>query len=176
MQDASNPKALTVISRVHAVAGYIGGDTPNIWPDNSSGWKRKEFTGLKKLPIFVRSTVVGASGGKADAFTALESLYALSVPHGSAVIYDRESNTDTEATAAFNEVMQWAEYKPMPYGSTGNIFKHPAPFGYWVDDPTGQPHMYTGGNDVRITQYSNLGDYDLSEIHHWVFDRYLKVW
>ena len=156
-----------------AVAGYIGGDTPHVW--TPADWRK--FPHDRKLPIFVRSTVVGAQGGLDDGFAALEALYELGVPKGSYVAYDRETNTDVQGTHAFNGVVHWGGFYPLPYGSKGNIFDHPAPYGYWVADYTGTPHMYPHSG-VVMTQYTN-GDaqgWDENEMKLWAFLERVKEW
>jgi len=156
---------------IHGVAGYIGGDTPHVWTDKD--WQK--FADYRKLPIFVRSQTVGYAGGRADAFDALQALFALGVPHHSAVVYDRETNLDKEATQAFGDVMHWANYTVWPYGSKDNLFSHPALDGYFVADPTNVPHMYTGHSDVMMTQYleDDGRGFDESEIRLWQFENHM---
>ena len=156
-----------------AVAGYIGGDTPHVWTPQD--WLK--FRHDRKLPIFVRSQTVGAKGGLDDGFAALEALYELGVPKGTYVAYDRETSTDTAATGIFNEVIRWGGYYSLVYGSKDNIFQHPAPYGYWVADYTGTPHMYPHSG-VVMTQYTN-GDaqgFDENEMRWWAFIDRLKEW
>lgn len=172
MKDASNPEGLNLNTNgVSVVAGYIGGDTPHVWSE--ADWRR--FPGVKKLPIFVRSQVVGLNGGKADGFLALEALYRLGVPKNTLVIYDRETNTDAEATHGFGEVLQWVGYKVATYGSRDNLFSHPSLNGYWVADPTGSPHMYDHPG-VNITQYAIGNGFDYSEAKFWTVETEMKVW
>ena len=172
MADASMPGKEKVMAGCQIIAGYIGGDTPHVWTEED--WHRPEFTGFKKLPIFVRSNAVGSVGGKADGFTALEALFTLGVPIGSAVVYDRETNEDAEGSAAFDEVLNWVGYHPIQYGSMDNIFKHPSP--WFPADPTGTPHI-VDRNGVEMTQYiDDQGGYDYSEVKFWVVERRLKVW
>lgn len=172
MADASKPHVLP--KDTHIVAGYIGGDTPHVWTDKE--WER--FHGIKKLPIFVRSNVVGSVGGKQDGFTALEALYALKVPQGSAVVYDRETNTDRDATIAFGQILSWAHYYVFPYGSKGNLFDHPSLNGYWVADPTGHPHMYDHPRVVATQfQFDATNGFDFSEVDYWAASMRIKaVW
>lgn len=175
MADASNPEALKAVAAgASIIAGYIGGDTPHVWSE--SDWRRSEFRTLKKLPIFVRSQVVGETGGLADGWTALQTLYNLGVPKNTYVVYDRETNTDKEATTAFGNVITWGGYLAMTYGSRDNLFSHPGLNGYWVADPTGVPHM----NDhpgVNATQYvEDQGGFDYSEFKFWAAEFRLKVW
>lgn len=167
--DASDPRG--VPTGVSVVAGYIGGDTPHVWQDRD--WDK--FPMYKKVPIFVRSQTVGATGGESDAFLALDALYRLKVPHQTVVVYDRETNTDKEATQAFGDVLHWARYYVMPYGSTGNLFEHPALDGYWVADPTNTPHMYNHPL-VRMTQYEEQNGYDYSECKFWVVEQRMRAW
>jgi hypothetical protein len=174
MEDASNPNALKNVSGAAIVAGYIGGDTPHVWSDDD--WHRSEFNSKKKIPIFVRSNDVGTAGGRSDGFLALEQLYHLGVPHHTIVVYDRETNTDIEATRAFNSVLIWGSYRPVPYGSKDNLFAHPAPYGYWVADYTNKPHIYDHPG-VEITQWTDAGpDFDLSEVKFWVYEQWMQTW
>lgn len=173
MGDTSNPEQRQKIAAGCAiVAGYIGGDTPHTW--NDGDWRLPEFKTLKKLPIFVRSQVVGTAGGKADGFLALEALYRLNVPKGTLVCYDRETNTDADASIAFASVVEWGGYHHLIYGSKDNLFSHPSP--WFVADPTDIPHMYPR-DGVEMTQYvEDQGGFDYSEVKFWVAETRLKVW
>jgi len=173
MADASNPNGITHAPATHVIAGYIGGDTPHVWSDLE--WHRPEFDGYRKLPIFVRSTDVGLAGGREDAFTALHTLYHLRIPKGTAVVYDRETSTDKDGTQGFINVMSWAGYGTMPYGSKDNILDHPAGNGLWVADPTNVAHMYKHAG-VNATQYQFSQTYDLSVVKFWFVEREIGVW
>ena len=173
MGDTSNPEQRNKITQGCAiVAGYIGGDTPHVWSNDD--WRLPEFRKMKKLPIFVRSQVVGTAGGKADGFLALERLYDLKVPKGTIVCYDRETNDDVDGSIAFASVVDWGGYHHLNYGSVDNIFKHPSP--WFVADPTDTPHMYNK-EGVEATQYVfDQGGFDYSEVKFWVAETRLKVW
>lgn len=154
-----------------AYAGYIGGDTPHVLSDQQ--WD--DLGAVRKIPIFVRSQIVGRQGGIEDAFNALRQLYHLRVPKQSIVIYDRETNSDADATQGFGDVMHWADYFAMPYGSKDNIFAHPALDGIWIADPTGVPHMFNHPG-VNATQYDTHENFDESEIKLWVLMQRVKIW
>lgn len=161
--DTSKP-VYPLPSSIHAVAMYIGGDTPHV--ATVGDWQK--FPKDRKLPMFVRSTVVGRDGGEADGWDAVKKLRDLGVPKGSVCVYDRETNTDAEGTQAFGNILHYVGFECWPYGSTGNIFEHPALNGYFVADPTSVPHMYDHP-DVMMTQFewNTPKGWDESEIRLW---------
>ena len=73
MFDASTPPS-SAPPGYHAVAGYIGGDTPHVWTD--AEWKR--FGRLRKLPIWVRSDPA-AVNAEADPFSLFIRLASIEI-------------------------------------------------------------------------------------------------
>jgi hypothetical protein len=167
--DAANPSA-GIAKGVQGVAGYIGGDAAHVW--TTAEWGR--FNGLKKLPIFVRSSMVGHSAFD-DAFTALHALFDLKVPHGTALALDLETAVDSAYVNQFGDIIQWAGYHVWPYGSTSTLFKNPPRDGYWVAFPDGKPVEFSHKN-VRMTQFAFQGSRDVSVVTELAWIRRLKAW
>jgi hypothetical protein len=176
MADASCPPAAP-LEGISVYAGYIGGNTPHVWT-------RKEwdvFDGCKKLPIFVRSSPCGANQGITDAFAALRRLFELGVPKGTAVVLDLEAAVDVPYVNSFQSVISsWAGYLLWVYGSSSTLFQNPACDGYWVADPTNQPHSYEHPQ-VWATQYAenvsiDAAQVDLSVVRYWPYLESLQAW
>ena len=62
----------------------------------------------------------------ADAFAALERLYALRVPRGVTVALDLETAVDGGYVRTFHWVMRWAGFYVWVYGSASTVFGNPA--------------------------------------------------
>jgi hypothetical protein len=171
MIDSAFPQG-SVPAGFHAVAGYLGGDTPHAWTKNEWG----AFSTHRKLPIWVPAIAVGGSdSARSEAFSALSQLYHLGVPKGKAMVLDVEGAENPGYVTSFYNVIKWAGFKMWVYGSASTVFVNPACDGYWVADWTGTPHQYQK-SFVRATQYaSNImlkTGYDASEVkwYQWKFN------
>jgi hypothetical protein len=133
------------------VAGYLGGGNQlNAW--SAADWQR--FPGLKKLPVYVRTQPVNPVD---DAFGVLRSLHYLDVPAGKGVwtALDLETAVAPAYVTGYGEVLHWAGFKVLVYGSASTVLGNPPLDGYWVADYAGQgPFMYPGAN-VAATQYAS---------------------
>jgi hypothetical protein len=168
MTDASVPPGKRP-GGAEIVAGYIGGDTPHVW--TRAEWAA--FGKIRKLPVFVRSQ---RGNGQADAFAALEQLYALGVPRGTTVAYDLETLVYGAMVTAFYNAMRWGGYYVWVYGSADYVFGNPSCSGYWVADYKGQPFMYPHSR-VAATQYkADDGGWDWSEVEGWQVTHRIRAW
>jgi hypothetical protein len=134
--------------------GYAGGAlathawTGAEWAAQSARWR---------LPIWVPDPAGNAAAQAADCLAALK---ALGVPKGVAYSLDMETSGAAGFVHEFAAATE-AEYLCVPYGSSGNVFSLPVRAGYWVADPTGQPHFYPHPGVVG-TQWLFAGAYDES--------------
>ena len=161
MWDASTPPPNNPPG-FQAAAGYIGGNTPHVW--TRAEWQR--LGKLAKLPIWVRSNPTTAGQGHAEAFVALEQLYAIGCPPGHAVALDLETAVDPAYVTAFGSVMRWAGFYVWVYGSRSSVFGNPHLDGYWVADYTGVPH-FPAGPVVRACQWQAGPLIDRSVVKWW---------
>lgn len=171
MQDSSTPVKFQ--PGMKAVAGYIGGDTPHVWTPLE--WER--YKGIPKLPIFVRSTPGTVAEGRDDGWIAVQQLFALGVPKGKAVAYDKETDISPAQVLGFRLVVEWAGYRVWVYGSRDFVFRNPSR-NYWPADYTNVPHWPT--RNSRACQYSGNvstpdGAIDISCIRWWQI-RSGKLW
>lgn len=169
MTDASMPPVTHAPKGADIVAGYIGGDTPHVW--TAAEWA--SFGKMHKLPIFVRSQ---RGNGRADGFAALQQLYSLGVPKGSAVAYDLETLVYGAMVTAFYNVLYWGGYYTYVYGSADYVFGNPACSGYWVADYRGQPFQYPHSRVVATQYAANKEGWDWSEVKPWQFKNRIKAW
>lgn len=138
-------------------SGAVGGYLPSpraFHPWSVADWAR--FRGNRKLPIWVAGL-----NGEEEAFAALKALFDLGVPRGAWLAVDLETRVDKTWCQRFAAVMDWAGYWVAVYGSTSTLFGNPPLDGYWVADPTGQPHLYAH-DDVMGTQFLFADTYDES--------------
>src|SRR5579859_4457021 len=163
MQDSSVP-TYGLLPGYRAVAGYIGGDTPHVW--TAEEWGR--FGRAPKLPIFVRSTPGDRAAGEADGLAALGQLYALRVPRGVAVAYDKETDISPRQVAGFRSVLEWAGFNVWLYGSAPGVFEMPA-LNYWPAEWTGAPHWPT--RNSRACQFKSGTITDSSCVRWWQVKR-----
>jgi hypothetical protein len=144
-------------------AGYIGGDTPHVW--TTAEWAR--FARLRRLPIFTRSDPASANG-TADAFAALERLYAIGAPRGIPVAWDMESAVAEAYLNEVDAVMSWAGFLVWVYGQASTVFRNPECHGYWAADWKGTPFMESH-SAIRATQYASGPEIDSSEVTEWQY-------
>lgn len=153
MADAAFP-GKNVPPGFHAVAGYIGGDTPHIW--TAGEWAR--FTRLRKLPIWTRSNP-GQADPYRDAVVADRRLQALGVPPGAIVALDKETASDHVYLKHFSSGLAVAGYKFMAQYESLSVFQVAQQNGlsvrtfFWVADWTGKPHMFA--KPVFAVQYAD---------------------
>lgn len=163
MRDAAFPAGLR--GWAGAVGGYLNAPRAfNPWTAAEWAW----FLGNRKLPIWV-----GGLAGEDDAFACLRQLFDLAVPVGAYVAADMETRVDETYLTRFGAVLHWFGYRVLVYGSTGTLFENPPLDGYWVADPTGQPHLYAHA-DVPATQYLDAGAYDASLVDAAVADQFWR--
>jgi hypothetical protein len=161
MFDAAYPPANP--PRVDAVAGYIGGNTPNVWTQAEWDAMMRRSGARYKLPIFTRST-----GGNptSDATFCVNWLRSHRVPRGVCVALDFEIRVDATYLRAFDRTIVAAGYKTVVYGSRSFVLQNPRPSGgYWTATWNNVPHLDAG---AAITQYGSdvtLGQpYDLNVV------------
>lgn len=170
MLDAAYPPATAnlpgALGTASAVGGYLGGNTPHAW--SAVEWAR--FSALGKLPIWVYdSDEPGFPGATTHGLAAAVALSRLRVPKGVPVAVDMEAPyVDADFVDGFTEIMNWAGYWCIVYGSVANVFSNPVRGGYWVADwpPAGQPavpHQYAH-NGVVATQFGSWATMDVSVI------------
>ena len=173
MLDTSNPGTAKLPAGYHAVAGYIGGDTPHVWTDAQWG----QFRGVPKLPIYVDDYKTGHAAGVADGWNCLTRLFALGVRPGVAVAYDIETSKDALRAAGFATVLNWAGFVVWLYGSRSTLLT--IPFNdYWIADYTGVAHWPV--RSARACQYASTVQidgviWDVSCIRWWQI-RAGKLW
>lgn len=153
-------------SWTNGVAGYVnGGDAFHPWA--KADWQR--FPKNRKLPIFVQSFPNGPTEGEANALTFLKDLFDLGVPRGKYIAVDVETAKDPAYVTECTNVLEWAGFYPILYGSASTVFDNIAPR-YWVADYAGiGPFMYNGpaGSYVMMTQYQEGKLYDSSTVR-WI--------
>lgn len=165
MADASVPPA----SRPHlyAIAGYIGGDTPEVWTPND--WAGQPA--LFRLPIYTaanREDIACAAGE--DAWEIRDALTALSVPLRFTVAVDIETRVYSTYLQALDAFL--SPRPLMVYGSLSTLLRCPltsggrwaAEWGHGID-----PALHDiGQHGIRAFQWENAEqagrDYDLSVI------------
>ncbi len=152
MFDAAYPPPPSFVKDFDAVAGYIGGNTPNVWLDQE--WE--QYPQRWRLPIFVRSH---DGNPITDADSAVAWLQDHHVPVGSTLALDYETRIDGAYLTLFDRlVFEEAKYPVMVYGSISTITQNPKPSGgYWIADWTGHPHMVSGS---AATQWSGSGPFN----------------
>ena len=166
MHDSSIPPSKP-LPGFHAVAGYIGGDTPHTW--TKAEWDR--FKGFPKLPIYVNDgSGFAKSDGERDAWQALARLFDLGVKPGSTVAYDLELRVAPKRVAGFKGMLEFFGYHVWVYGSLSTVFKNGGN-DFWVahyETPTAWPSRNT-----RALQYqANVAvpgepNIDISWIRIW---------
>lgn len=160
MLDAAYPQAVINfgVPRVDIVAGYIGlpTTTPHIWTDMEWLSLMKESGAQYKLPIFVRANPSSADP-HADAKYAINWATMNDMPKEVCIALDFETAVNPAYVSIFSGDLAQAGWLTLLYGSKGSLFKNPKPpGGYWVADPTGQPHLYPGS---AATQWSLSGPF-----------------
>lgn len=165
MADASVPPASR--PRLYAIAGYIGGDTPEVWTHYDWAGQPAPF----RLPIFTaanREDIACAAGE--DAWEIMAALSALGVPTRFTVAVDIETRiygTYLQALSAY-----LAPRPLLTYGSLSTLLHCPPTSGGRWAAKWGQgitPAVESiGQHDIRAFQWADaemLGrDYDLSVI------------
>ena len=165
MADASVPPA----SRPHlyAIAGYIGGDTPDVWTPQNWQDQPADF----RLPVFTasdRQDIACAAGE--DAWEIRRALADLGVPVRFTVAVDIETRVYSTYLAALDAYL--APRPLMVYGSISTLLRCPLTSGgRWAADWTDvilTAEDDIGTHGIRAFQWANsnmLGrDYDLSVI------------
>src|SRR5579862_947840 len=148
MHDSAIPPSKP-LDGFHAVAGYIGGDTPHVWTPKE--WKR--FRGFPKLPIYVNNLSPDSyQDGKTDAFKAMEQLLLIGCKPGHPVAYDLETAIVPMRVQGFATAKRFFGYDVWAYGSLDFIFKikfrNPS---YWPADYTPNPSWPS--RDSRALQF-----------------------
>lgn len=169
MWDASNP-AITYPAWLKAGAGYIGGDTPNVW--SPTQWSA--LGDRKKLPIWVRSDPI-TSEAEHDAFNILRSLFTLGVPHLSPVALDLETAVAPSYVLRVHRIIHFFGYELWIYGSEGTVFQNPVCDGYWVATLDGVRRMVSHP-EVKATQYIDHGPFDTSLVSSEAYEHDLVTW
>lgn len=161
MFDAAYPPGTP--PQVDAVAGYIGGNTPNVWTDAEWASMMTKSGAKYKLPIFVRST-----GGDpvADAAASVRWAVAHGQPKGTLIAMDYETRIDATYLNRYDAGIVAGGYKCVVYGSRTAVLQNPKPSGgYWTATWNNIPHLDVG---AVITQYggdTTLGkNYDLNVV------------
>ena len=154
MFDAAYPESVVKfgVPLWEAVAGYIGGNTPNVWTKDE--WQQLiELSGAQyALPIFTRSNPATHSATE-DVQAAINRLNFLGVPKNVCVAWDLETAIAPSYVKSVDDQMQAAGWKVMIYGSKSTLFMNGKPSGgFWVADYTGNPHLYPGS---AATQWMN---------------------
>jgi hypothetical protein len=130
MFDAAFPPA-NPFPGCHAVAGYIGGNTPHVW--TLEEWQR--FGRLRQLPIWVASPSEGPGTQAMNAAAAAISLgWRPHLEHRRAIVLDMETSTDAAFVTAFADELHHDGFSCWPYGSASTIYSDPSADGYWVAD------------------------------------------
>lgn len=164
--DAAYPPA-NPPSGMDGVAGYLGGDTPNVW--SLADWNSQKVR--FRLPIFVRSNPPGP-GAPADVASALMQLRAIGAPKGILVAWDMETAADAAYIKSVYQLMSTEGYKLIVYGSQDDVFGNDNPDGlYWGADWTSVSGLQPGD---AITQWVAFNSYDedtaLSTLPFWDTD------
>jgi hypothetical protein len=161
MWDAAYPPANP--PQAAAVAGYIGGATPNIWSDAEWNVALSRSGARYRLPIFVRVPPT-TRDPRVEARWCAQWAENHRQPHGTLICLDYETAINAAYVNAFDDVLVAAGYKCILYGSRNAVMQNPRPSGgYWTATWNNVPHIDTG---ATITQYGGdvtLGQpYDLS--------------
>lgn len=156
MWDAAYPPSSP--PNVEAVAGYIGGSTPNIWTEQEWTDSLRRSSAQFKLPIFVRVPPT-SHDPKDDAAFCIAWARNHNQPKGSIIALDYETAVDATYLRAFDAVIIAGGYKTMVYGSRSFVFQNPKPSGgYWSATWNNVPHLDAG---AAATQYG--GDVTLGQ-------------
>ena len=156
MIDAAYPESVIAfgVPRIDALAGYIGGNTPNPW--TMAEWQKlTDLSGARFwLPIFTRS--IGGDPAK-DAAFCVNWMDANGMPKGATLALDLETRVDANYVRTFDAVIVLSGRKLMIYGSRSYVLQNPKPSGgYWVADYTGGPHLYPNS---AATQWAGSGKF-----------------
>jgi hypothetical protein len=167
MADASTPP-LTLPDKYHAVAGYVGGDTPHVWTVDE--WAR--FAHLRKLPIWTRSNPRQADPYR-DAVVLCYRLLELGVPPQCPVALDKETASDPVYLLHFGQGLYVAGRKLLAQYESLSAFNKrqtagPEKSEFWVADWTGRAHMFA--KPVYSVQYAN------SQMSHEPWDVSVVRW
>jgi hypothetical protein len=152
MYDASTPPKNP--PHWHVAAGYIGGDTPNVW--TLAEWKAQPAPYL--LPIWTASNRddTAADAGE-DAWGIIKKLSSLGVPGPVTVALDIETAVYSTYLLALNDFL--APHKLMTYGSLSSLVRNSATSGgRWAGDWTDNINIATdliGTDDIVALQYAN---------------------
>lgn len=128
---------------------YIGGDTPHVWTRQ----QLVEQPARWRLPIWVTDH---AADGEKQGQLCTAALDAIGCPRGVAVALDVETLRDPAMVNAFADIIHAHKRLTVPYGSPATLFYNPPRSGYWVANPTNQPHMYEHPHTVG-TQWTWKG-------------------
>ena len=158
MFDAAYPESVVNfgVPLWEVVAGYIGGNTPNIWTKDE--WNQLiQLSGAQfALPIFTRSNP-GSHSATEDVQAAINRLNFLEVPKNVCIAWDLETAIAPDYVKSVDQQMQAAGWKVMIYGSKSTLFLNGKPSGgFWVAEWTGSPHLYPGS---AATQWSGSGPF-----------------
>lgn len=149
-----------------AVAFYQnGGDPFHPWPTVDI----EKFPHRRKLPVFVRSDPQTAVA-EDDAFRALRDLYGLNA-FRCFIALDIETAKDAAYVAKWGRITEHYGYRPLVYGSEGNIFALPELHGRWVAAPGKKLSDFHQSQNVRLVQNTGAHPgYDESAMHHFMAD------
>ena len=110
------------------VAGYVGGDTPNIW--TLAEWNSQPAR--YRLPIFTRSNPDTHSPTQ-DAAAMLAGLANLKASKGCLTALDFETAINGPYVLAYDKAMVAGGHPVVIYGSESFVLQNPKPSGgYWV--------------------------------------------
>src|SRR6266704_1413268 len=114
MFDAAFPPA-TPFPGCHAVAGYIGGNTPHVW--TLPEWQR--FGQLRQLPILVAGFTAAFGGPEEQACKAVQAALDLGwrphLEHRRAIVLDMETSDDPAFVTAFAGKLHLDGFSCWPY-------------------------------------------------------------
>lgn len=157
MIDAAYPENVLSfgVPKIDALAGYIGGNTPNVW--TMAEWQRlTDLSGARYwLPIFTRS--LGGDPAKDSAFS-VAWMDAQEMPKGATLALDLETRIDANYVRTFDAAIVRSGRRLMIYGSRSYVLRNPKPSGgYWVADYTGFPHLYPGSAATQWAGSARFG-------------------
>lgn len=137
MFDASSPPP-TPYPGSHAVAGYLGGNTPHIW--EVPEWDR--FAGLVQFGIWVGAAEGDPVGHGNAAVQAAHNLgWRPNAPLRRAIICDIETEQNRPWVDAFGKAVWDGGFQTYVYGSASTILGDPAKEGRWIALYNDEPNI-----------------------------------
>lgn len=163
MFDAAYPESVVKfgVPLWEAVAGYIGGNTPNVWTKDEWNLLIKLSGAQFALPIYTRSNPLSHDPVQ-DARIAIDKLNFLGVEKNVCMALDLETAIAPGYVKTFDQQIVMAGWKVVAYGSKSTIFLNGKPSGgHWVADwpavGPGRPHLYPGSAITQWAGSSNFG-------------------